>query len=137
MSKNFDVAPDFPGKPFSQYDIKKNFRKDIERGHKQQNLVMDVFEKESFEIKSDFMAHKTGNLAIEIQCRGKDSGIYKTEADYWVYKITAPDIIIIFHTSKLRKFVEDNMDNYKIIMGGDDNSSKMMLIPIKEILKIK
>lgn len=132
-SKHFDIAPD---KAFSSYDIKKKFRKDLERGNVQQSLVMDIFEGESFEIKSDFMAHRTGNIAIEFQCRGKDSGIRKTESDHWVYKITKPDIIIIFNTSKLRKFVEENMDKYKIIMGGDDNSSKMMLIPIKEILNI-
>lgn len=137
MSRKFDVAKDIPFKPFTDYDIKKNFRKDIERGHNQQSLVMDVFEKDSFEIKSDFMAHKTGNLAIEFQCRGKDSGIRKTGADYWVYKITEPDLIIIFHTEKLRKFVEDNMDKYKVIMGGDDKSSKMMLIPIREILNMR
>lgn len=134
MSKHFETAPD---KAFSQYDIKKNFRKDMERGNVQQLLVMDIFEGDSFEIKSDFMAHRTGNLAIEFQCRGKDSGIRKTEAKHWVYKITEPDIVIIFDTDKLRSFVESNMDKYKVIMGGDDKCSKMMLIPIKEILNIR
>jgi len=134
MSKNFETAPD---RAFSQYDIKKNFRNDMKRGNEQQQLVMDIFEGESFEIKSDFMAHKTGNIAIEFQCRGKDSGIRKTESDHWVYKITEPDIIIIFNTGRLRKFVEDNMNTYKVIMGGDDYSSRMMLIPIKEILNIR
>jgi hypothetical protein len=134
MSQHFETAPD---RAFSQYDIKKNFRKDIQRGNEQQTLVMDVFEGDSFEIKSDFMAHRTGNIAIEFQCRGKDSGIRKTESKHWVYKITEPDIIIVFSTEKLRKFVEDNMGNYKVIMGGDDKSSKMMLIPLKEILNIR
>jgi len=83
------------------------------------------------------MAHRTGNIAIEFQCRGKDSGIRKTESKHWVYKIIEPDIIIVFSTEKLRKFVEDNMGNYKVIMGGDDKSSKMMLIPLKEILNIR
>lgn len=130
---NFQVAPD---KKFSDYDIKKNFSRDIKRGNEQQQLVMDVFEGESFEIKSDFMAHRTGNIAIEIECRGKDSGIRTTKSDHWVYKIIKPDIIIILNTAKLRKFVDENMSNYKVIMGGDDRSSKMMLIPIKEILNM-
>lgn len=134
MSRKFEVAPD---RAFSDYDIKKNFRRDIHRGNIQQELIMDVFEGESFEIKSDFMAHRTGNIAIEFQCRGKDSGIRKTEAHHWVYKITVPDIILIFNTDKLKKFVEDNMDNYKVIMGGDDKCSKMMLIPIRELLNIR
>lgn len=130
---NFDIAPN---RAFPSYDIKKNFSRDIKRGNEQQQLVMDIFEGDSFEIKSDFMAHRTGNIAIEFQCRGKDSGIRTTESDHWVYKIIKPDIIIILNTEKLRKFVEDNMSNYKVIMGGDDRSSKMMLIPIKEILNM-
>lgn len=130
---NFELAPN---RAFPNYDIKKNFSRDMKRGNEQQKLVMDIFEGESFEIKSDFMAHRTGNIAIEIQCRGKDSGIRTTESDHWVYKITKPDIIIILNTKRLRKFVDENMDKYKIIMGGDDRSSKMMLIPIREILNM-
>jgi hypothetical protein len=130
---NFEVAPN---RPFSNYDIKKNFSRDMKRGNEQQKLVMDIFEGESFEIKSDFMAHRTGNIAIEIQCRGKDSGIRTTKSDHWVYKITKPDIVIILNTNRLREFVEKNLDNYKVIMGGDDRSSKMMLIPIREILNM-
>jgi hypothetical protein len=134
MSKHFDSAPN---KKFSSYDIKKNFQKDLKRGKEQENLIKDLFEGDSFEIKSDYMAHTTGNIAIEIQCRGKDSGITTTESDHWVYKVIEPNLVIIFETAKLRKFVEDNMKIYRVIMGGDDNSSKMMLIPIREILNMK
>jgi len=49
--------------------------------------VFDGTEESTIEIKEDFMARKTGNIAVEYECRGKPSGIKTTVADKWIYKI--------------------------------------------------
>lgn len=126
---------------FSGYDIKKkkngNFRKDLAKGREQERLVMDVFNGDTFEVKSDYMAHTTGNIAIEVMSRGKDSGIRTTTSSHWVYKIVAADLILVLTTSKLKDFVDANMDTYRVVMGGDSWTSKMLLIPIKDLILIK
>jgi predicted RNase H-related nuclease YkuK (DUF458 family) len=47
------------------------------------------------------------------------------------------DLILVITTEKLKRFIEENMDKYKIVMGGDNNTSKMILIPIKDLILIK
>jgi signal transduction histidine kinase len=37
------------------------------------------------EVKADRWTQRTGNLAIEYNCSGKDSGILVTKADYWLH----------------------------------------------------
>lgn len=134
-----------PDVKFSGYDMKNiapkkkygNFRTDLKRGREQEQMVADVFNGSKFEVKSDYMAHRTGNIAIELMSRGKDSGINTTEACHWVYKIVSADLILVITTEKLKSFISDNMDKYKVVMGGDNNTSKMILIPIKDLILIK
>lgn len=47
-------------------------------------------EKHMYEVKSDRLSYKTGNLFIEYECSGKPSGIMVTKADYWFYFVTMP-----------------------------------------------
>ena len=134
-----------PDVKFSGFDIQRtepkkkygNFRADLKRGREQEQAVADVFNGNKFEVKSDYMAHRTGNIAIELMSRGKDSGIRTTEACHWVYKIVSADLILVITTEKLKRFVEENMDKYKIVMGGDNYTSQMILIPIKDLILIK
>ena len=37
--------------------------------------------------KTERMAHKTGNVYVEFQSRGKDSGIRSSKSDTWIFKI--------------------------------------------------
>ncbi len=39
----------------------------------------------SVEVKSDQKSQYTGNIVIEIEMFGKDSGLMITQADYWVF----------------------------------------------------
>ena len=81
---------------------------------------------------------KTGNIAIELMNQGNLSGLSTTEAEWWAQILTYKgDIksVILMKVSilkeRLKKLVKEN--KAKIVMGGDDMSSELVLVPIKEI----
>jgi len=41
--------------------------------------------KRSIEVKYDFKSLETGNYVIEVEMYGKDSGLFITKADHWVF----------------------------------------------------
>ncbi len=53
----------------SDFSITK-FEKDLSYGKKHEKMVMKSLEK--YELKTDRMAHRTGNVYVEFQSRGKD-----------------------------------------------------------------
>jgi len=79
-----------------------------------------------FEVKEDFMTWKTGNVALEFECRGKPSGIQISEADYYIYKIHANEGInfLLCKTSTLKKLVEEQK-YFRVVDGGDKGSHSM------------
>lgn len=88
------------------------------------------------EVKSDRMAHQTGNLYIEVYSRGKKSGLATSTADYWLFKIEGGGLCFFIETEELKKRVRENW-NGKYVLGGDENTSKGVLIPINKLWKIK
>ena len=83
----------------------------------------------------------TGNIAIEIRCRGKKSGISVTEADTWIHLLSYKNKIeggFIFSTKYLKdKIVEMHKNKeIKLVMGGDDNMSQMVLVPLEKIWEV-
>jgi hypothetical protein len=79
-----------------------------------------------FEVKEDFMSWKTGNVALEFECRGKPSGIQTSEADFYVYKIHGTNGIhfYLFRTSALKKMVSEK-EYFRVVSGGDKGSNSM------------
>jgi hypothetical protein len=70
----------------------------------------------------------TGNIFIEFSCRGKDSGIKVTEADWFVYYFKFLGELWIIKVDDLKKLIDEN--NFKIGVGGDPGSnSSGYLIP--------
>ena len=119
----------------SKFDI------DLKYGQEREKKVVSLLDqdKNKLEVKTerDWWA-KTGNIAIEVECWGKPSGLSKTEADYWVHilSIGKEDYCkLIFDVPKLKKIAEKFKDNYKMI--GDNNASKCILIPLKELFQSK
>tara|TARA_R100000315_G_scaffold7082_1_gene2326 strand:+ start:208 stop:708 length:501 start_codon:yes stop_codon:yes gene_type:complete len=89
------------------------------------------------EIKTDNYVNNekdTGNIAIEVEYKGKPSGISVTKADWWVYYM--PEIstnnLWMMECDKLKRFIKENVKDLKIVMGGDNNMSKLVLIPRKK-----
>ncbi len=119
----------------SKFDI------DLKYGQEREKKVVSLLDqdKNKLEVKTerDWWA-KTGNIAIEVECWGKPSGLSKTEADYWVHilSIGKEDYCkLIFDVPKLKKIADKFKDNYKMI--GDHNASKCILIPLKELFQSK
>ena len=81
---------------------------------------------------------KTGNIAIELMNHSRLSGLTVTKADWWAQVLTYRrniESVILIPVPKLKKLVKQLVKEGKarITMGGDDNASQLVLIPIKEI----
>tara|TARA_R110002051_G_scaffold161026_3_gene232687 strand:- start:939 stop:1328 length:390 start_codon:yes stop_codon:yes gene_type:complete len=81
---------------------------------------------------------ETGNIAIEIRCRGKKSGLSVTESDWWFHILSDKGKVkgmICLPVEELKNICRVMIKNgtAKKIMGGDDNESEILLLPIKEL----
>ena len=117
-----------------------NFLADLDFGEKGEYLVKELASGNGkFEVKRDRMSSTTGNIAIEIECNGKPSGITATEADWFVYVLSGKnyndEIILYFKTTRLRKLVAEVQAEKGYVMGGDGKRSKMVLVPITRLLQ--
>tara|TARA_R100000234_G_scaffold110475_1_gene82884 strand:+ start:5623 stop:6018 length:396 start_codon:yes stop_codon:yes gene_type:complete len=117
---------------------------DLEYGQKFEKHLDEVFKDgRRIEVKTERNIWKdTGNIGIEIRCRGVESGLSITEAEYWIHLLADGDTIkggFIMPVNQLKKRVKELFKEglAKIVMGGDDNASQLVLIPIKELLNIK
>tara|TARA_R100000808_G_scaffold3720_1_gene12848 strand:- start:16871 stop:17335 length:465 start_codon:yes stop_codon:yes gene_type:complete len=121
----------------------KEFDLDLKFGKMGEEFVQGVLEGDSkIEIKTERDKWKeTGNIAIEIRYKGKDSGITITEASTWIHLLSYKDDIVggfILNVKKLKERIKElnKAKKVKIVMGGDDNMSQLVLVPIKEIFEL-
>lgn len=87
-----------------------------------------------YEVKCDRMACRTGNVAIEIACSGKPSGISSTEANFYAYFIVFPTMsptLYLIPTDALKELIVDK--KYRRVKGGDGFRSEMVLIPLIDL----
>ena len=112
---------------------------DLQYGQVREEELSDILQNEKIEVKTERDKWKeTGNICIEFRCRGKPSGIAVTEAKWWVHVLADGDdtsCMLMFPTEKLKEIARKYYANGKIVNGGDDNLSKMVLLPLKEIFK--
>lgn len=114
-----------------------SFTYDLTVGEKGEDWVNMLFNgKEFIEVKTDRLAYKTGNVFIEYECRGKPSGIATTTATYWIYKIEQTDTAIIVPIERLKNICRILYKENKTSLGGDNNLSKGLLVPIIQLFKI-
>ena len=118
----------------SDFSVTK-FTKDLSYGKKHEKLVMKSME--NFELKTDRMAHKTGNVYVEFKSRGKDSGISTSKSDTWIFKIVSNGDRHLFSIhiplSRLKKLVSKD---YRVVPGGDNLTSKGYLVPMTDLIKV-
>ena len=119
-----------------EYDL--HVKKDMLFGKIGEEFTEELFEGNTkIEIKTERDIWKTtGNIAIEIRCNGKPSGISTTESSVWMHYLSLNGIIMggfLFKVDQLRAKIKKlhNEGNLKIVMGGDNNASQMALLPIK------
>lgn len=116
------------------------FDLDLKFGKNREDFVASLLNENraKIEVKSerDWWS-RTGNIAIEIECNGKPSGLTVTQADYWFHILTKGKsnvAMLMFETDKLRKIVKKfNKPEYTKMIG-DRNASKCILIPLTELM---
>ncbi len=85
----------------------------------------------TFEVKNDLMAHQTGNVAIEYECRGKATALAVTTAEFWVYKFAGQ--FFAFKTATLKRKLFEEKQFFKAVTGGDAGSNtKMWLVKVAD-----
>ena len=85
---------------------------------------------EYFEFKADRRTLQTGNLAIEMLCSGKPSGIWATKADFWIHCVVdGEDVLEVYElpVKTLSEMVTRQL--YSSIRETDDGRTVMYLFP--------
>lgn len=84
---------------------------------------------ENIEVKSDRRATSTGNIYVEVEYKGKPSGITKSTAEWWTYEINGR--FITMRRLDLLALVERAMEEGRSRRGGDYNMTKGALVPVE------
>jgi len=118
----------------------KGFDLDLEFGKMGEEFTQQVFEGNSkVEVKTERdIWVTTGNIAIEIRCNGKPSGLSTTESSVWIHLLAHNNVIkggFLFKVDELKAKIKKlhESEDLKLVMGGDNNASQMALLPIKEL----
>ena len=122
-------------KKFSDFD------KDLKYGQDRENRIVSILDakKTKIEVKTERdWWFKTGNIAIEVECNGKPSGIMATKADYWIHILADGNkdyCRLIFDTPIVKRLAKKYIKNIK--SGGDGWRSRFVLVPLSEIFEAK
>lgn len=118
--------------------LKNNkFDIDLKYGQEREQRLASILDKDKnkIEVKTERdWWFKTGNIAIEVECNGKPSGIMATKADYWVHILAEGDkdyCRLIFDTRTVKRLAKKYIGTLK--NGGDGWRSRFVLIPLAEI----
>ena len=113
-------------------NFNNDFKYDLKVGQVKEKQLAEIFNSKTIEVKYDLQALKTGNVYAEYQSRNKKSGISTTQSEYYCFCFG--DTFHLIKTEDLkkrcRKFIETNRDK----KGGDNNTSKGILLPLKDLL---
>lgn len=108
---------------------------DVLYGEEGENHVLSLLNGVTkVEVKTDRMAHHTGNIAVEYASRGLPSGISTTKADYWAFVIGENKTVIFITTERLKELARFWYKAGSVVDGGDEKTSKIILIPINQLL---
>ena len=118
----------------------KGFDLDLEFGKLGEDFVNDMqVGNKKIEVKTERDIWKTtGNIAVEIRYKGQPSGLSTTDSNVWIHLLSYNGQIesgFLFSVPKLKEMVKSLIKGKiaRIVMGGDDNLSQIVLIPIKEL----
>ena len=113
-----------------------SFYYDLDFGEKGEDWLNELFKDGTkVEVKTDRMAHETGNVYVEVYSRGKASGISTTKANYWIFIIEKKDYSLLVSVQKLRDICRVMFQINGLTRGGDSSTSSGILIPINLITK--
>ena len=127
----------------TNYEEMKKFDLDLKFGLLGEDFVQDMQNgNNKIEVKTERDIWKTtGNIAIEIRCNGKPSGISTTGSAIWIHLLSYEGKIesgLILPVPQLKARIKELVESKKarIAMGGDFKASQMVLMPIKDAIKL-
>ncbi len=93
----------------------------------------------TIEVKRDFRCSNTKNVAVEYESRGKLSGIAVTKAKWWAFVLDGAyyekEVIVLIRTERLKRIARAEHKKGNWIFGGDNDTSKMVLVPLEHLVK--
>jgi len=113
-------------------NFNNDFKYDLKVGQIKEVELAKIFNNSTIEVKYDLRALDTGNVYVEYFSRGKKSGISTSEADYYCFAFG--ESFHIIKTEDLKKSCRKYINTDRDRAGGDNNTSKGILLPIKELL---
>ena len=109
-----------------------DFKYDLEVGQVAEKEVGEMLKGKKVEVKKDLKAKETGNIFIEYHSRGKPSGIAKTQSDFYCFVVE--DLVVFYPTEKLKELIRPMIGTSRDVLGGDNNTSKGILFPLKKLI---
>ena len=113
-------------------NFNNDFKYDLKVGQVKEKELADIFNSKTIEVKYDLQALETGNVYVEYESRGKKSGISTSKADYYCFCFG-----VTFHlikTSDLKNRCREFLGTERDKRGGDNNTSKGVLLPINKLI---
>lgn len=118
----------------------ETFDKDLRDGKAREDAFVHVMLRSRVEHKRDKKASRTGNVAIEFECKGsngeiKPSGIMITEAQIWATEFY-PECWILLPTEFVLALLKKARRAKKTQWIGDGNNHHNALIPIEWFVRL-
>ena len=115
------------------------FAYDLEFGQIREQRLSEILLNKKIEVKTERGKWvDTGNLAIEIECRGKPSGLAATEAEYWMHilEVNGKEFCSLLFPVHALKTLLKSIKNPHIVNGGDDYAARLVLVPVADIFTL-
>jgi hypothetical protein len=117
-----------------------DFDLDLEFGQLHEEMLWHSLSKSgnvTVEVKTDRIAHRTGNVAVEFMYNNRPSGILTTKADEWFFVVTEADGKTVRYrinvpTKRLRKIAKARFDRGDRKKVGDN--AEAVLVPVVALL---
>jgi hypothetical protein len=109
-----------------------DFKYDLKVGQVKEKELGDIFSSSTVEVKYDLQALKTNNVYVEYFSRGKLSGISSSKSDYYCFAFG--DTFHLIKTKILKDRCRKYLNTDRDKKGGDNDTSKGILLPLKELL---
>lgn len=114
-------------------NFNNDFKYDLQVGKVGEEQLASLLLDKTIEVKTDLQAVHTGNVFVEYSSRGKPSGISTTESDWYAFILSIRNIVLI-RTSFLKIRCRPYYNTKRDVVGGDNNTSKGILLPITELI---
>ena len=121
-----------------EYNDTSDWDIDLKFGKKHEKKIGKLLglKTEEIEVKTERdWWDSTGNICIEIERRGKPTGLSITKAKVWVHVLAKGDkqyLRLVFDVPVLKKLAQKFKDNWKMV--GDRRETKAIMIPFKKII---